>query len=608
MAHDAVLDEFLIILATACVVVPVFNRLRLSPVLGYLCSGALIGPYGLGIIADFEATAELAHFGVVFLLFAIGLELSFARLKVMRRIVFGLGSAQVLVTGSVLWLTARAVGLDAATALVIAGAGTLSSTAVVLKCLMDAHEMNTRHGRVSFAILLLQDLVVIPLLAVIPALGVAESADPTATLGLALVKAAGAVAVILVLGRFLFQPVLRLVIADRQPELFTGVTLLIVLGVAWMTEQAGLSMALGAFLAGLVIAETEFRHQVEADVEPFRGILLALFFMTVGMAINLPFLVGNLWIVLGLALALMSFKGSVLFGLSRLAGYTPRQSLRVGTSLAQGSEFSFVLIGMASRDGLLPGTLAQLALAVVALTIALTPIMIHFARKLGTVVDRLSQLEPEPLANEAEELRGHILIAGFGRVGQTLARLLESSEVPYVALDLEPRRVQEGRSRQYNVFFGDASRADVLRAAGTERARAAVVTLDHPHASERTVGVLRRTWPNLTIIVRAQDNHNIEALGAAGANLVVPEMVEGSLHLGGTVLRLLGVPSDTINRRLDDFRQEAYAKLHDIIPARPSPPAPTLSAEPGAHLPVPALAPPAPPSPPGLALAPDREP
>jgi len=569
VSHEPILDEFLIILATACVVVPVFNRLRMSPVLGYLCAGALIGPYGLGIIHDIEATAELAHFGVVFLLFAIGLELSIARLRVMRRIVFGLGSAQVLLTGGVIWFVARAIGLDAATAVVVAAAGTLSSTAVVLKCLMDAHEMTTRHGRVTFAVLLLQDLVVIPLLAIIPALGTSGGGNLTLTLGFALIKAAVAVLTIVVLGRFLFRPILRLVIADRQPELFTGVTLLIVLGVAWMTEQAGLSMALGAFLAGLVIAETEFRHQVEADIDPFRGILLALFFMSVGMAINLPFLFDNLATVIGFAALLIVFKSSVLFGLCRLGGYTNRQAMRVGTSLAQGSEFSFVLIDMALRGAILPVALAQLSLAVVVLTIAVTPILIRVARIVGTWVDRLSQLEPEPLADEAQELRGHVLIAGFGRVGQTLARLLESQEVPYIALDLEPRRVQEGRSRQYNVFFGDASRADVLRAAGAARARAAVVTLDHPHASERTVGVLRRNWPTLTIIVRAQDSQNIEVLGSAGANVVVPEMVEGSLHLGGTVLRLLGVPSDTISRRLDDFRREAYAKLHDIIPARP---------------------------------------
>ncbi|MBI1208834.1 MAG: potassium transporter KefB [Azospirillum sp.] len=569
MHPSSVLDEFLVILAAACVVVPLFRRLRWSSMLGYLVAGMLIGPHGAAIIPDETATRVLGDFGVVFLLFAIGLELSITRLSVMRVTVFGLGSAQVAATAAAGWAVARALGLDNSQAAILGGGLALSSTAMVLQSLVERGEMTARHGRVAFSVLLLQDLAVVPLLTLIPLLGPGGGASLPAALGLALGKALVALVVIVVAGRVVVRPVLRMVAEARQPELFTTVTLLVVLGVGWMTERAGLSMALGAFLAGLLIAETEYRHQVEADVEPFRGVLLALFFMSVGMSINLGLIFGQIPLVLALVGVVVAIKSGILALLCRLFGFPVGVSAQVGLELAQGGEFAFVVFVLAIQHHVLPGITGQLALALVALTMALTPALSAAGRRVA------ARLKPPPLpgieaiTRESGDLKNHVVIAGFGRVGQTLARLLEAHKQPYIALDLEPLRVAEGRARGLPVYYGDASRAEVLRAAGSARARAAVVTLDHPEAAQRAVLALRGAWPELPVLVRARDLAHRDGLEQAGATLVVPEMVEASLHLGGVLLNTVGTPPDQVARALDRFRDQAYARLDDLIPAKP---------------------------------------
>ncbi len=569
MTHSPWLDEFLIILIAACVVVPVFHRLRLSPVLGYLAAGALIGPHGIGIIRDDAAVIEIGHFGVVFLLFAIGLELSLERLRVMRFMVFGLGTAQLLLTALAIGGLAMALSVSHAEAIILGGGLALSSTAIVLQDLMARNEMATRAGRVALAVLLLQDLAVVPLLSLVPLLGPFET-NVLLALGLALGRAAIALVAIVVVGRLVVRPLLRIVAHARSPELFTGLTLLIVLGVSWLTELAGLSMALGAFLAGLVIAETEYRHQVEADILPFRGILLSLFFMTVGMAIDLTLLVRNLAAVLVCVGVLIALKAFILSALCRLSGYPATLSTQTGITLAQGSEFGFVLFGQAMAQGVLAEAVGQLALSVVALSMAATPFLLSLARKMTRRMAPIPAPETSTMAEEVHELRNHVLICGFGRVGQTLAKLLKANNMAYLAVDLEPARVAEGRSRNMPVFYGDACRPDVLKAAGAARARAAVITLDHPHAAERAVTVLRRSWPDLTIVVRARDSQQSASLEFAGASVVVPEMIEGSLHLGAALLHTLGQPAEQINRVLDHFREQAYASLEDVIPAQPT--------------------------------------
>ncbi|WP_448187341.1 monovalent cation:proton antiporter-2 (CPA2) family protein [Azospirillum sp. sgz301742] len=570
MPHTPALADVLVILLAAVLVVPLFERLKASPVLGYLVAGMMIGPHGLSIIGDPDGAAMLAHFGVVFLLFAIGLELSLDRLRVMRKWVFGLGTLQVAVTAGVAWLGAVALGLSSAAALVAAGGLALSSTAIVMQILKERDELTGKPGRIAFAVLLMQDLAVVPLLTLVPLLGSYQS-EVAWALGLAAIKAVAALVGIVVVGQMVLRPVLRMVAAARSPELFTAVTLLIVLGVGWLTEMAGLSMALGAFLAGLVIAETEYCHQVEADIEPFRGVLLALFFMTVGMTVDLGLVAEAFPVVLGLAVALVLGKAVVLGGLARLFGVSSATAVQVGLTLSQGGEFAFVLYDLARGHGVLAPAEANLLLAVIALSMAATPFLMAGGRRLA---GRLALPPSDALRQMAEathELRDHVLIAGFGRVGQTLARLLEANEVPWVAVDLEPKRVGEGRARGLPVYFGDACRAEVLRAAGADRARSAVVTLDHPALAERAVRALSGQNAELTIVVRGHDGSHGDALEQAGATFVVPEAVEASLQLGGTVLRALGRDTYEVERVLHRFRDDAYASLGNLIPAKPPP-------------------------------------
>ncbi len=569
---DGALAPFLVVLIAACIVVPLFHRLRLSPVLGYLVAGMLIGPHVAGGLVDPETMAALGHYGVVFLMFAIGLELSVSRLRLMRRTVLGLGSMQVLISAALIGLIAAGIGLDLAGAIVIGFSLALSSTALVLQDLIASNELTARHGRVSFAILLLQDLAVVPLLALIPLLTQAE-AGVAAALGGALLQSTAAVIWIVLAARLIVRPVLRMVAARRLPELFMGVTLLVVLGIGWLTERAGVSMALGAFLAGIIVAETEFRHQIEADIEPFRAILLALFFMAVGMAIDLPLVLAHAPLLAALVVALVAIKASVLVALCLFSGHPPDVAVRVGFALAQGGEFGLVAFGVAMAEGVLTPETGQLALAVVTVSVALTPLVGGLGRALAR---RLAPAHGKAAAvptHTAERFADHVVIAGFGRVGQSLARLLDARDIPYVALDLEPARVTEGRVRGMPVHYGDASRADVLRAVGVERARAAVITLDHPLAAVRAVRALARHWPTLPILVRARDNRHTDELTEAGATLVVPEMIEGSLQLGGALLQALGLSETEVAAELARVRSAAYRRLTDLIPAHPDHPA-----------------------------------
>ena len=577
-SHTSALNDVLLLLLAAALVVPLFQRLRSSPVLGYLVAGMLIGPHGFAILSDVAETVGLAHFGVVFLLFTIGLELSLERLKVMRHTVFGLGTAQVIVTGAAIALVGWQLGIAGGAVLVLAGGMAMSSTAIVLQILVERSELTARHGRIAFSILLLQDLAVVLLLPLVTVMGGpgglggpggAAGESLAGVLGLVLAKAVAALLLIVVAGRLVVRPMLRTVAEARSPELFTGLTLLVVLGVSWLTEQAGLSMALGAFLAGLILAETEYRHQVEADIAPFRGILLALFFMTVGMAIDFRLLLDRAAEVSLLVLALMGGKALILLGLCRVFGFAWGLSLHVALTLAQGSEFAFVLLTLAGPLDIIPDDTSQMIQLVVAVSMALTPVTMTVARRLARKMVPVPAASLERLHEETGDLRNHVLIAGFGRVGQTLATLLKANSVPYVALDLEPKRVSEGRARGLPVFYGDASRAEVVKAAGASHARAVVVTLDHPKAAERTVRAIRHQWPRLPIFVRARDIRHRPALQEAGATTVVPEMIEGSLHLGSMLLRSLGRPPEQVSRTLKQFRDEAYASLDELIPARP---------------------------------------
>jgi len=566
MDNSVQLPDVLIILLAAVAVVSAFRRLRVSAVLGYLIAGALIGPHGLDLLQNAGATAVVARFGVVFLLFAIGLELSVDRLLSLRRYVFGLGAGQVVVTAAVFWIVLRWAGIDSAAALILATGFSLSSTAIVLQMLIERRKIASTPGRVGFAVLLFQDLAVVPLLTLVPLLG-RPGADVLPALGAALAKTVAVLALIVAVGRLALRPILRTIIRTRTPELFTGTVLLLVLGLGWLTEQLGLSMALGAFLGGLLVAETEYRHQMEGDIQPFRGILIALFFMTVGMAIDLSVLANHGLPILGLLSMLLVGKALVLLILGRLFRLPLAVALAVGFMLAEGGEFGFVLFAVARANRVISEQATQIAGLVLGLSMVATPVLMVASQAMLGRFEKMGGLL-SALAVGAQEANDHVLIAGFGRVGQTLGLLLESAMIPYLALDLDQERVAWGRQHSLPVFFGDACRLDVLRAAAVERARVVVITMDEPAAANRTVHVVRQVRPEIPILARARDLKECDRLTAAGATSVVPELAEGSLQLGAVLLGALGESADEVSEVLEQFRKEAYSRLAEVTPAR----------------------------------------
>jgi monovalent cation:proton antiporter-2 (CPA2) family protein len=556
MSQTHYFADILIILTAAVIAVPVFNRLGLGSVLGYLIAGAIIGPWGLGMIEEVEQIGHIAEFGVIFLLFIIGIELKPARLWVMRRAVFGLGLAQVLVTGLVLIGVGLLLGLGNKTAVIVGFALALSSTAFGLQILTEKGELGTAYGRAAFAILLLQDLAVVPLLALVSLL----TKDTALWEGIeyAVLDAVLVITAVVLIGRFLVTPVLHQVATVRNAEVFTAAAVLVVLGTAWIMEKVGLSMALGAFVAGLLLAESHFRHQVIADIQPFRGILLGLFFMSVGMAINTGLFKEQGLLIMGLVVALLTVKSVLLWGICRLGGLSFGNSVRVALLLSQSGEFAFVLLGLATVTGFMAGDLFQLLTLVVALTMAATPLMALIAER----IDRGLSIKKHPhdvLHVEESDSQPVVIIAGFGRVGRRVARILERGNIPYVGLDSNPERVSLARDQGYNVFFGDASRFDVLRAAGCGQSVMLVITLDQVQATERLVHTARQFQPNIPIYARARDSEHCDRLNKVGATTTISETLEASLQLGAAVLQNTGLPSEDIDSLLQDFRKEYYA-------------------------------------------------
>jgi CPA2 family monovalent cation:H+ antiporter-2 len=555
--------DLLVFLLAPVVVVPLFRWLRCSPILGYLVAGILIGPHALGLIEESALTHTLAELGVAFLLFAIGLELSLERLRVMRRLVFGLGTLQVALSSAAIGIVARLAGADLAAAIVIGGALALSSTAFVLQLLVERGEQVARFGRTAFAILLFQDLAVVPLLAVVPVLAL-DQPSLAGALGLSALKAAIALGLIIAVGRLILRPVFRIVAGTRSPELFVSATLLVILGTGWLTTQAGLSLPLGAFLAGLLLSETEYRHQVEADIRAFRGLLLGLFFITVGLSMDLH-VVAERW-SLGLLLlaSLLLGKATIIAGLCAAFRLPLADALRIGLLLAQGGEFAFVLFEAALTHHVLAPATGQMLLATVAASMIVTPLLAEAGRSLAQRLGRPAAGDLHALHEGAGSLTDHVVVAGFGRVGQTVAKVLAAADIPYVALDLDPGRVRRCRAAGLPAFFGDASGVDVLAAAGAGRARAAVLTMDQAAAVDRAVAALHQHFPELRIFVRGHDPRHGRELARRGATAVVPEAVEASLQLGGIVLTAVGASGGDAARIIEQLREGGYAGLEEI--------------------------------------------
>jgi CPA2 family monovalent cation:H+ antiporter-2 len=510
MPDPGYLVPVIVILLAAVVSVLLFQRLQLGSILGYLVAGAAIGPTGLALVADVETTRTLAELGVVFLLFTVGLELPFERIKVMRGRTFALGAAQVMVTSAAIAAVALLAGTGVAGSVVIGAGLALSSTAIVLRLLAERGDITTQLGRSAFAVLLVQDLAVGPFLVCVLALSQATPVLPA--LGFAALKAIIAVLAILGVGRIVLRHVFWPVAEIREPEIFAALTLLVVLCSALFTKLAGLSMAFGAFLAGMLLAETHYRHQVGAVIQPFRGLLLGLFFMTVGMSIDLELTLRQGGAIASIVVALLVGKALLLAGLARMFGAAPAQSLHLGVLLAQGGEFAFVLLGAGMAGGALPAALGQVLLVAVGISMVATPFLARFGLAIARRVERAEMPGLDAIASETEELRDHVVIAGFGRVGSSVATGLENSGVPFVAVDLDPHRVAQARQRGLPVFYGEVTRPEILDALHVERANTLVVAVDDPQTATQLVAVVCYIFPDLKVYARARDDAHAREL------------------------------------------------------------------------------------------------
>jgi CPA2 family monovalent cation:H+ antiporter-2 len=562
------LQLVLILLLAAVLVVIVFRLLKLPALIGYLLVGMAIGPRGLGLIPDTEGTRGLAEFGVVFLMFSIGLEFSLARLVTMRRIVFGLGTSQVALTLAIIVAAAFAAGADWRVGVVLGGALAMSSTAIVSKMLAEKLELNTLHGRQVIGVLLFQDLAVVPLLILIPALA-QQPAELAAELVFALLKAAAVLSILLYLGQRPMRAWFHLVARQKSSELFVLNVLLITLGLAYVTELAGLSLALGAFVAGMLISETEYRYQVEADIKPFRDVLLGLFFVTVGMKLNVALVLDNLvWVAVAL-LVLIVFKALLIAGLSRLFGSDSGAALRTGLDLAQGGEFGFVLLSLAAPLHLVPEATLQTALAAMVLSMLAAPFIIerseHIVRHVSGADWLARAMELHNVAVQSMTANQHVVVCGYGRSGQNLARLFDQEGIGFIALDVDPKRVKEAAAAGEHVVYGDAARREVLIAAGLLRARALVVSVADSVLALRILAQVRELRPGLPVVVRTVDDADLDRLSEAGAAAVVADIMEGSLMLASHALLLLGVPLNRVLRRIRDTREHRYSLLRGFF-------------------------------------------
>jgi CPA2 family monovalent cation:H+ antiporter-2 len=558
------LSEMIVFLIAAVLIVPLFRRLRASPILGYLLIGAIIGRFGLKVISDPEGTRLLGEYGVVFLLFTIGLDLSLERLASMSRLIFGLGGAQVAVSGLVIGGIAWAWGNTPQVSIILGVCLALSSTAIITQLLVENGEFASRFGRTVFAVLLLQDLAVIPLLVMVNALSTGGESVPV-DLIFSLGKSIAAVVIIIILGRLTLRPLFRMVADAHSPELLMAMTLLAILATAIGTGLAGLSMALGAFLAGMLLAETEFRHQVEIDIQPFKGLLLGLFFISVGMAIDLRTLVSLTGLVLLSVVGLIGLKTIIFLIIGWLFDLPRPVNIRGALLLSTGGEFALLVIGATLTAGVIEPDVGQFMMIVAALSMALTPMMLPLGQWLIQKLRARTEQAYSPLfADVSEDLSGHVIIAGFGRVGQTVATLLTAQRVSYVALDLNPLATSLQRQKGMPIYYGDVERAEVLAQLGIARAAALVLTIDTPLTAKKALSAIRARWPDIPVYVRARDSSHSRQLELLGATGVVPETLEASLALAGQVLAGIGTPIDAVNILINRIREEHYAGIEAI--------------------------------------------
>lgn len=555
--------NLLIILASSLVVIALFRRLKLPPVLGYLCVGLFIGPTALNWVNNSPDLPDLAELGVVFLLFSLGLEFSLPKMLKLRHVVFGLGSLQVICTAVVLGGLLLAFGMSASSAFLLGAGLALSSTAIVSKELTSLGEIFSPHGQNAIGVLLFQDVVAVLLLTLVPVF--AGSSDQAwywalpITLGKTIILFVG----LLITSRFVLPRLFHEVAASRSAELFVLLALVIVLVTAWLTHLLGLSPALGAFLAGMLLGESHYRHQIEADIRPFRDILLGLFFVSIGMLIDLQLFLHHGFLIVGLTLALMLIKGAVVATLVKLRGSDGETAWRSGLALAQGGEFCFALMAQMQLNALIPSQYAPYLLAATFCSMLLTPLLLRAAPRIAASLHHTSneEAELEKITEQSAELQGHVVICGFGRVGQSIGRFLHRENQDFIALDYDPDQIQKANKTESTVHYGDARRGDLLRAVGLDRARLLVIAVDNTEIAMSVLKEARLITIAVPILVRTRDDSRLTELKAAGATEVVPELLESSLMLASHALILLGLPERTVRHRVDEVRHNRYHLL-----------------------------------------------
>ncbi|WP_250656654.1 monovalent cation:proton antiporter family protein [Alkalimarinus coralli] len=564
---EGVFLKVLILLAAAVMASTALRRIHIPPILAYLCVGLIVGPSAFAVVEDLEAIRFLAEFGVVFLLFSLGLEFSLAKMMALRHTVFGLGGLQVLISCIVIYAVALAVGVSIEEAIVIAGALSLSSTAVVSKELSSRNELHKPHGQLSIGILLFQDIAAVLFLILVPAFSGSDHEAIFTSIGLTLVKGVALFALLLACGRWVLPPLFNEVAKAHSEEVFVMTVLLVSLLAAALTHHFGLSMALGAFIAGMMLSETNYRHQIEADIRPFRDLLLGLFFISVGMALDIHALLKNWhWIVLCSAVLIIG-KALLIFILTRANKHSKRDSITTGLYLAQGGEFGFALFALAFKSGTMSEPVSGILIPTIVVSIALTPWLIGIAPKVSTKLFGEAKFVPQndykaQLNKASESLSDHAILCGFGRVGQSVSRFLSNEKLPYIAVDIDPFRVNEASIAGENIYYGDASRIDILRALGLERAKLLVISYKELDVAKKVLHTIREKGYDIPILVRTSDDSSLEELLQAGATEIVPETMEASLMLVSHVLTMMGTPPSSVFNHIENARKQRYQILH----------------------------------------------
>jgi len=557
------LQYAVVLLLATVIAVPLAKRWRLGAVLGYLGAGALIGPSGLALVVNTEQISHISEFGVVLMLFVIGMEVSPQRLWVMRRNVFGAGSLQVVITAALIGGIVFSLGLNWKAALIVGLGLALSSTAIDLQLLAERKELTSAHGRLGFAILLFQDVAAIPILALIPILGSGAGAANANVEALAALRVILTIAAVVIGGRYLLRPMFRAAAQVGTPEVFTATALLVVIGTAWLMELAGISMSLGAFLAGVLLADSEYRHEIEAQIEPFRGLLLGLFFIGVGMSLDVKMVLAQPQLIGVLLIGLIALKALVLYAVSRwAAGEDRQQSIALSALLAQGGEFAFVVFGLAAANALISMEHRDLAILVITLSMAATPLLVRMRAEFAPA----GKVKPTREFDTLDTATPRVIIAGMGRVGQIVARMLNANHIPFTALESDPEQVDFMRHFGNTVFYGDASRLDLLRAAQADKAEIFVIATEDPDSNLRTARLLKRHFPHLKILARARNRQHVFKLMDLNVDGVVRDTFFSSLEISRGVFEALGYDEATAADYVQRFRKHDERVLANQYP------------------------------------------